>query len=46
MQAELEALRRKTAQLEAQLEAADREPREIVPLRSVFLPPWLGGVRE
>jgi MerR family transcriptional regulator/heat shock protein HspR len=45
MQAELEALRRKAAELEAQLEATDREPRGIVPLRSVFLPPWQGGVR-
>jgi MerR family transcriptional regulator/heat shock protein HspR len=44
MQAELEALRQ-AAELEAQLEAADREPREIVPLRSMFLPPWQGGVR-
>lgn len=45
MQSELEALRRKTAYLEAQLEAAEREPSEIVPLRSVFLPPWQGGGR-
>jgi MerR family transcriptional regulator/heat shock protein HspR len=45
MQAELEVLRRKTQELEAELEAAGRERSEIVPLRSVFLPPWLGGVR-
>ena len=45
MQAELEALRRKTAELEAQLEAVEREPSEIVPLGSVFLPPWQGGRR-
>jgi MerR family transcriptional regulator/heat shock protein HspR len=46
MQAELEALRRRTEELEARLEAADREPREIVPLHAVFLPPWQRGVRE
>ena len=45
MQAELEALRRRAADLEARLEATDREPRGIVPLRSVFLPPWHGGAR-
>lgn len=46
MQAELEALRRKTEELQARLEATDRERAEIVPLRNVFLPPWQGGVRE
>lgn len=46
MQAELTALRRRTEELEAQLEASEREPSEIVPLRSVFLPPWQGGSRE
>jgi MerR family transcriptional regulator/heat shock protein HspR len=46
MQAELEALRRRTEELESRLEASDRGRGEIVPLRSVFLPPWLGGVRE
>jgi MerR family transcriptional regulator/heat shock protein HspR len=45
MQGELEALRRRAADLEARLEATDREPRGIVPRRSVFLPPWQGGVR-
>lgn len=45
MQAELEALRRRAADLEARLEATDREPRGIVPLRSVFLPPWQRSAR-
>ena len=50
MQEELEALRRKTEQLEAELRASRRFQRkarearpgsaDIVPLRSVFLPPW------
>ncbi len=47
MQAELRALRAKTQELEAQLREAEEmsEPRDrqIVPLRSVFLPPWVGG---
>jgi MerR family transcriptional regulator/heat shock protein HspR len=47
MQAELRALRAKTKQLEEQLRRAEEmnEPRhgQIVPLRSVFLPPWVGG---
>jgi Predicted transcriptional regulators len=52
MQAELEALRRRTEVLEQLLRASrraarqtqDRETgRQIVPLRSVFLPPWEGG---
>jgi MerR family transcriptional regulator/heat shock protein HspR len=53
MQAELEALRRRTEELETQLRASRRaaqktrrEPEgQIVPLRSVFLPPWEGGAR-
>jgi MerR family transcriptional regulator, heat shock protein HspR len=47
MQAELRALRAKTRELEEQLREAEetQEPRDrqIVPLRSVFLPPWVGG---
>ena len=46
MQAELEALRRRTEELQAKLEVADRGRGEIVPLRSVFLPPWQGGRHE
>ena len=54
MQRELEALRRRTEELEVQLRAsrraaarraglvADREG-QILPLRSVFMPPWLPG---
>jgi MerR family transcriptional regulator/heat shock protein HspR len=50
MQAELEALRRRTDELERELRASRRFARkaratdggagDIVPLRSVFLPPW------
>ena len=46
MQSELEELRRRTEELQAQLRrsrrASRREPGEgkIVPLRSVFFPPW------
>jgi MerR family transcriptional regulator/heat shock protein HspR len=54
MQAELEALRRRTEELETQLRSsrraaqkaqARREERSasIVPIRSVYLPPWEGG---
>jgi len=46
MEAELRALRAKTHELEERLrEAAEAEDRagQIVPLRSVFLPPWIGG---
>jgi len=45
MQAELQALRAKTVELEERLREAADEPRggQIVPLRSVFLPPWLTG---
>jgi len=56
MQTQLESMRRRTEELEAQLRASRRaahraqERREqgkgqIVPLRSVFLPPWEGGDR-
>ena len=43
LQAQLDALRAKTAELQAALEEQDREPDadgKIVPLSSVFLPPW------
>jgi MerR family transcriptional regulator/heat shock protein HspR len=49
MQAELEALRRRTEELEQRLRASRRAAREaslratgsqILPLREVFLPPW------
>jgi MerR family transcriptional regulator/heat shock protein HspR len=47
MQAELRGLRAKTRELEEQLreaeEMSDARDRQIVPLRSVFLPPWIGG---
>jgi len=46
MQAELAALRARMQELEDQLRAADAEERregQIMPLRSVFLPPWVGG---
>lgn len=54
MQAELDALRRRTEELEAQLRSSRRAAQkaqarreegrgQIVPLRSVFLPPWEGG---
>lgn len=52
MQAELEALRRHAEELEQLLRASRRAARQsqaresggqIVPLRSVFLPPWEGG---
>jgi MerR family transcriptional regulator/heat shock protein HspR len=48
MQAELTALRARMQDLEDQLRAADQPGRrdgQIVPLRSVFLPPWVGGAR-
>jgi MerR family transcriptional regulator/heat shock protein HspR len=48
MQAELTALRARMQDLEDQLRAADTSGRregQIVPLRSVFLPPWVGGAR-
>jgi hypothetical protein len=48
MQAELNALRARMQDLEDQLRAADQPARregQIVPLRSVFLPPWVGGAR-
>jgi len=47
MQAELAALRAKMRELEAQLrdaeETTEQRDGQIVPLRSVFLPPWIGG---
>jgi MerR family transcriptional regulator, heat shock protein HspR len=47
MQAELRALRVKTRELEEQLreaeETSEARDGQIVPLRSVFLPPWIGG---
>jgi MerR family transcriptional regulator/heat shock protein HspR len=47
MQAELAALRAKMRELEAQLreaeETTEQRDGQIVPLRSVFLPPWVGG---
>ena len=47
MEAELRALRAKTRELEERLreaaEATDDRDDQIVPLRSVFLPPWIGG---
>jgi MerR family transcriptional regulator, heat shock protein HspR len=47
MQAELRALRAKMRELEEQLreaeEMSDVRDGQIVPLRSVFLPPWIGG---
>jgi MerR family transcriptional regulator/heat shock protein HspR len=56
MQAQLDALRRRTEELEAQLRSSRRAAQKaqarreagggpIVPLRSVFLPPWEGGRR-
>lgn len=56
MQAEIEALRRRTDELEAQLRSARRAAQKaqarreerggpIVPFRSVELPPWEGGLR-
>lgn len=51
MQAELEALRRRTEELEQRLRVSRRAAREaalretgtqILPLRAVFLPPWEG----
>ena len=48
MQAELAALRARMQELEEQLRAADTSDRregQIMPLRSVFLPPWVGGTR-
>jgi MerR family transcriptional regulator/heat shock protein HspR len=46
MQAELAALRARTARLEARLREAEEttgRDGQIVPIRSVFLPPWIGG---
>ena len=47
MEAELRALRARTRELEERLRAAaesnDERDVQIVPLRSVFLPPWIGG---
>jgi MerR family transcriptional regulator, heat shock protein HspR len=47
LEAELSALRAKTEELEERLreaaEATDDRDGQIVPLRSVFLPPWVGG---
>ena len=48
MQAELAALRARMQELEEQLRGADgteRREGQIMPLRSVFLPPWVGGAR-
>ena len=48
MQAELTALRARMQELEEQLRVADASERregQIMPLRSVFLPPWVGGTR-
>jgi len=57
MQAELDALRRRSEELEAQLRSSRRAAQkaqarreegrgQIVPLRSVFLPPWEGGAKR
>lgn len=47
MQAEIEALRKRTEELQQQLsasrEAETEKDGQIVPLRSLFLPPWEGG---
>ena len=47
LEAELSALRAKTEELEERLreaaEATDDRDGQIVPLRSVFLQPWIGG---
>jgi len=48
MQTELAALRARMQELEEQLrdaDAAERREGQIMPLRSVFLPPWVGGAR-
>ncbi len=47
LQAQLEALRAKTDELRAALEEQERVTTEgkIVPLASVFLPPWRSGPR-
>jgi len=48
MQAELTALRDRMQELEAQLRATGARPRregQSMPLRSEFLPPWVGGTR-
>src|SRR6266480_648704 len=48
MQAELAVLRARMLELEEQLRAAGEPGRrdgQIMPLRSVFLPPWVGGAR-
>ena len=56
MQTQLESMRKRTEELEAQLRASRRAANraqerrqqgkgQIVPLRSVFLPPWEGGDR-
>lgn len=56
MQAQVEALRQRTEELEAQLRSSRRAAQKaqvrreagggpIVPLRSLFLPPWEGGRR-
>ena len=48
MQAELAALRARMQELEEQLRGADgteRREGQIMPLRSVLLPPWVGGSR-
>jgi MerR family transcriptional regulator/heat shock protein HspR len=46
MQAELEALRARAEELQERLERAEDEESRIVPLHSVFLPPWEGGSRR
>ena len=45
LHAQLQALRARTEELEERLREADEDSKEgqIVPLRSVFLPPWLAG---
>ena len=48
MQAELAALRARMQELEGQLrdaDAAEQREGQIMPLRNVFLPPWVGGAR-
>src|SRR5437870_6613594 len=48
MQTELAALRARMQELEEHLRDADETERregQIMPLRSVFLPPWVGGAR-
>jgi MerR family transcriptional regulator, heat shock protein HspR len=45
METELEALRSALEELQERLERLDRQTGQIVPLGSVFLPPWEEGPR-